>query len=35
MELNAFFGGMMRALGYRVLNVGGRVKQPTGLYTGW
>ncbi|KAK9436529.1 N-acetyltransferase family protein [Metarhizium brunneum] len=34
MELNAFFGGMMRGLGYRVLNAGGRVKTPAG-YTGW
>lgn len=34
MELNAFFGGMLRALGYQVLNIGGRVKTPAG-YTGW
>ncbi|EFY86571.1 hypothetical protein J3459_015058 [Metarhizium acridum] len=34
MELNAFFGGMMRGLGYHVLNAGGRVKTPAG-YTGW
>ncbi|OAA45593.1 N-acetyltransferase family protein [Metarhizium rileyi] len=35
MELNAFFAGMMRALGYQVLNAGGRVKTPAGGYTGW
>lgn len=34
MELNAFFGGMLRSLGYKVLNVGGRVKVPNG-WTGW
>lgn len=34
MELNTFLGGMMRAMGYQVLDIGGRVKTPTG-YTGW
>ncbi|KAK2596649.1 hypothetical protein QQS21_006270 [Conoideocrella luteorostrata] len=29
MELNGLFAGMMRALGYTVLSVGGRVKLPT------
>lgn len=34
MELNAFFAGILRALGYQELNVGGRVKTPAG-WAGW
>jgi arylamine N-acetyltransferase len=34
MELNAFFGGILRALGFTVCSVGGRVRVGE-RYTGW
>ncbi|KAJ4390335.1 hypothetical protein N0V85_007323 [Neurospora sp. IMI 360204] len=33
MEVNAFFGAVLRSLGYTLINVGGRVKK--GEYNGW
>lgn len=35
MEVNAFFGAVLRSLGYTVINVGGRVKAGDGEYKGW
>ncbi len=34
-ELNAFFAAVLRALGYTVLTVGGRVRAGAEKYTGW
>lgn len=34
MEVNAFFGTVLRSLGFTVVSVGARVKGPTG-YKGW
>lgn len=35
MEVNAFFGAVLRSLGYTLINVGGRVKAGDGEYKGW
>ena len=35
MEVNAFFGAVLRSLGYTLINVGGRVKAGDKGYQGW